>query len=106
MRLTSSNSVGFSKYVNAGGELGPAAGNFLRRNPFHVLVIKLPLTILVPTLRRLQGGTGTDGAFQQIQGQGHGLRLGLRIVGFAARIAQGKVAEQKTRHAALFNDIF
>ncbi len=51
-------------------------------------------------------GLRADGAFQQIQGQTHGLFLRLWIVGLAPGITQGEVAEQKTRHAALFNDIF
>src|SRR5438270_11749286 len=86
-------------------ELFSAPPDLLRRQALEIRIVELPRRVRAPAQRRLDGGARRGGRFEHPQRelQGEGLRG--RVLGPARRIAQRKVAEQKARHAAIFDDV-
>src|SRR5262249_38136672 len=86
-------------------ELISPALDFLRQQAVDVRIIEPPGWIRAPTQGRLHGGAGRGSSFDPPQSeiQREGLRR--RVMGPPRRIAQREIAEQKTWHAAIFDDI-
>src|SRR6516165_1330339 len=86
-------------------ELLSAPPDLLRRQALDIRIIELPRRIRTPAQRRLHGGARRGRRFERPQGEFEREGLRLRVLGPAGRIAQWKIAEQKARHAAIFDDV-
>src|SRR5665213_1037080 len=74
-------------------ELGALLGDFLGRHAREVVVVLLPVAVLGPAQRALNGRARTDRALQHLERQVEREALGVRLVRLAAGIAEREVAE-------------
>src|SRR5229473_3037549 len=78
------------------------SGRVGRREP-HVGVAPGPA--LIPLEGGLDGGARMAGAFEEVERDLHDRSLHRGVVRLAAGIAERKVGEHETRHAALLHDV-
>ena len=86
-------------------ELGAAARDLLGRQPGDIREIELPGRVGAPAQWRLHGRARRRGRFQHPQRKLQRERLRFRVMRPARRIAEREIAEQKARHADIFDNV-
>ena len=76
------------------------------REVVDIAEISFPGRRIAPSQGGLYGRARAGSTFQEAQGQFERVALRCDVKGLPSRVAKRKIAEQKTRHATVFHDVF